>query len=248
MAARSLLNLMVLCWNEGVYLQNLIPQLLTVADKVVVVDGNSTDFTKDYILSIKDPRLEFYQREFDICAKQFDFALSKCTKNDTWVFNCTADELPTKWWFGNIRNILDTSDAMGIDRLFSLVFHLRGERTMSSEMGCELRIFRNDEHHKCFYTDYPHERLEGQFDGDCCREPNREFAFVHFKQADPSKIHIWKNDYVEKGVYSLWDINRRLDFPTIQLPEYINYEVNSDLRRYLGWYYMLKIFGNICQY
>ena len=55
------------------------------------------------------------------------------------------------------------------------------------------------------------------------------------EQADPKKIELWKSHYIEKGVYSLWDINRRLNIETVELPEFVEYEVNNELREYLKW-------------
>jgi len=230
---QSILVPLVLCWNELVYLKNLIPKLQKVSDKIVMLDGFSEDGTAKYYRDY--PGVDFYQREFDHCAAQFDYGLSKCPKNNTWVLNVTADELPTTWFFDNIRDMLANADKKNIDRIFTTVFHLRGEREMSNEIGGQLRLFRNDEHHKCKYVDYPHERLHGEFDGHCLKDYKREWAYVHFRQADPQKVNLWKTHYIEKGVYSLWDINRRLNFPTVSLPSFVKYTINDELRKYLKW-------------
>lgn len=235
MEERPLFVAIDLCWNERVYLQNQLPQLLKVCDKVIVVDDFSEDGTEKWIHRNYNPKIEFYQRHFDCCANQFDYALSKAPKDNTWVYCITADELPTTYFFNNVRRVLDNADSKNIDRIFMTVFHLRGEDEMSSEVGGQLRLFRNDKHHQCHYIDYPHERLHGEFDGHCISQPGQEFAFVHFRQADPKKVQDWKTVYIEKGVYSLWDINRRLNIPTISLPPYIKYSVNEELRKHLGW-------------
>ena len=232
MAERSLLVPIVLCWNELIYLKNLIPQLQQVSDHIIVLDGMSTDGTKEWA---KTTAVEFYQREFADCAHQFDYALQKAPKDNTWILNITGDELPTKWFFDNIRRILDEADKDNVDRVWMTVFHLRGERDMASEVGGQLRLFRNDTHHGCYYTDYPHERLEGRFDGHCTPQIDEKFSFVHFRQADPQKVHLWKTHYIEKGVYSLWDIKRRLNMATNSLPEFVTYKINNELRKHLGW-------------
>lgn len=226
---------MITCWNELPYLKNLIPQFCLVADEIHILDGNSTDGTKEWLDSLNDPNIHYYFREFDDCGTHFNYLLQKCPKDDTWVYNCTADELPTEYFFENIRDHLQASEAMGIDRLFTFAYHLRDEHTMSAELGCQLRIFRNDKVNNCIYCDSPHERLHGQFKGHCCSTPSDEFAYVHFKQADPKKIELWKTEYVEKGVYSLWDIQRRLAITTNPLPDYITYSINNELREYLKW-------------
>ena len=223
------------CWNELPYLKNQIPQLLTVFDKVHLVDDFSTDGTKEWIESINSPRIDFFQRKFDCCASQFDAVLQRADKDNTWVWCLTADELPTKYVFNNIRSIINDADKRNVDRIWSTVFHLRGEREIAEEIGGEIRLFKNDVAHKCIYTDFPHERLHGEFDGHCANQYNPAFAFVHFKQCDAEKIHIWKTDYVEKGVYSLWDVNRRLNYPTIALPDFIEYSISDELRSYLKW-------------
>ena len=226
---------MVLCWNELPYLKNMIPQLEEVFEEIVILDGYSTDGTKAWGENYKSPKCRFYQRQFDCCANQFDYALQKMSKDNTWVLNITADELPTTWLFENIREITNNAEAMSIDRIFMSAYHLRGEREISSEIGGQLRLFRNDIKHKCIYTDAPHERLHGKFSGHCMSQPDERFAYVHFRQADLKKVELWRTHYIEKGVYSLWDINRRLNIPTIKLPDFVKYKINDELREYLKW-------------
>lgn len=235
MGNKSLFAVTVTCHNDYIYLQNLIPQLLEVADKVVIVDDFSEDETKEYIESLNSPKIDFSQRRFDCCANQFDYVLQRAPKKDTWVLDITAIELPTLFFFRNIRGILNKMDENGVDRVWLSVFHLRGERTICQEIGGELRLFRNDPENNCYFTDGPHERLEGKFEGNCVPELCDGFAFVRFRQADKRKIQEWLTDYVEKGVYSLRDLKRRLDYPTTELPIFITYKVNDKLRKYLGW-------------
>lgn len=231
----SNLEVIMTSWNELPYLKCLLPQFLRVFHKVHIVDDFSTDGTVEWVKSLNDPRIDFTQRKFDTCAGQFDYILQRATKDNTWIWCATPDEFPTKYFFENIRKVTLEADAQDIDRIWTTVFHLRGERDVSAEVGGEIRLFRNDANHQCRYIDFPHERLDGKFDGHCSSELDKMFAFVHFKQADEKKIELWKTDYVEKGVYSAWDINRRLKFPSRALPEFIQYEITDDLRRFLGW-------------
>lgn len=226
------------CRNELPYLKNQIPQFLECFDKIHIIDDFSTDGTTEWIESLRSDKIDFFQRKFDQCSNQFDAVLQRCDKDNTWVWCATADELPTKHYFKNIRKCLASADEEKIDRIWSTVYHLRGEREMSSEIGDEIRLFRNDAHHGCYYCDYPHERLHGNFDGHCGHYKSEDgipLAFVHFKQCDPTKLHEWKTEYVEKGIYSLWDVNRRLNFPTVILPEIVEYKVSEDFRRFLKW-------------
>lgn len=222
-------------WNELPYLKNQIPQFLKVFDGIYIVDDFSTDGTLEWLANLKEPKIHVHQRKFDDCAHQFDSVLQKCPKDDTWVWCATPDELPTEWFLENIKSILKDADTKNIDRIWATVYHLRGEKEIANEIGGEIRLFRNDQHHKCIYTDYPHERLHGVFDGHCASQLDERLAFVHFKQADKEKLDIWKTDYVEKGVYRLWDINRRLNYPTIPLPQHITYKITDELRNYLKW-------------
>lgn len=231
----SKFTITVTCHNDYIYLQNLLPQLVEVTDKVVVVDDFSEDKTKEYVRELNSPKVDFYQRKFDCCANQFDYALQKCPKDDTWVMDLTAIELPTKFFFDNIRRLLDYFDSRKIDRVWATVYHLREERAICQEIGGELRLFRNDEHHECHFDGYPHEGLDGRFDGDCVPQVDERFAFVRFRQADKGKIHEWLTDYVEKGIYSLADLRRRLNYPTVELPMFVQYKINDKLRKHLGW-------------
>lgn len=235
MENRSLFAVMTTCCNSKIYLQNQVPQFLEVADKIVIVDDYSVDGTKEYIEGLDNPKIEFYQRHFDCCANQFDFALQKIPKGNVWVLNQTAIELPTTFFFENIRRVLDESDVKYVDRIWMSVFHLRGERTMCQETGGELRLFRNEVCNENKFSGYPHECIDGKFYGYGVFEVNPAFAFVRFRQADQKKINEWLTKYVEKEVYSLWDLKRRLNYPTVELPMFINYKVNDELRKYLGW-------------
>jgi len=66
-----------------------------VINEIVVVDDNSTDKTKDILMSLKNPELSinFHSRGLNSdFSAQRQFAISK-TKND-WVFWLDADEVP----------------------------------------------------------------------------------------------------------------------------------------------------------
>lgn len=215
------------------YVKSLIPQFLTVADKIVIVDDFSTDGTKEYIDSLKDSRIDFFQRKFTTCAEQFDAALQRCTKDDTWVWCATPDEVPTTYWFENIRRLLDEADAKGFDRIWCSVFHMRGLRESSNEVGREIRLFRNDVDNNVSYVGFPHEHLHGKFSGGHDQEQDGRFAICHFKQADKKKVAMWKTDYVEKLIYSAKDINRRLKHPTEALPFDIRYTITDELKDYI---------------
>lgn len=232
---RNSSKLAVICtnWNELVYLKNLIPQFQRVADEIHIVDDFSTDGSKEWIESLNDTRIDFFQRKFDTCPQQFDSVLKRCSKDNTWVWCATPDEVPTTYWFENIRTILEGADSKGIDRIWCSVFHMRGLRETSEEVGREIRLFRNDEKNKCEYVGFPHERLNGIFSGDHDENQDGRFAICHFKQADKSKVALWKTDYVEKLIYSAKDVSRRLKYNTVALPEDIRYEITDELKEYI---------------
>jgi hypothetical protein len=232
---KSLFLIIEPCCNELIYLQNQIPQFLKVADKIILVDDYSTDGTKEWVEGLNEPRIEFYQNTFECCAQQFDYALQKAPKGNVWIYNVTPVELPTDYFFDNIRDVLDDADRNEVDRIWMTVFHLRGERDICQEIGGELRLYKNRPESNCRYAGYPHECIEGQFEGHCVPEVDKQFAFVRFRQADKKKIEEWLTKYVEKGLYSLWDLNRRLNYPTTSLPIFIRYRINDELRRYLNW-------------
>jgi glycosyltransferase involved in cell wall biosynthesis len=229
----SKLEIILTSWNELPYVKEVLPRYLKVADRLIMVDDFSTDGTKEWVESLKDPRIDFYQRKFDTCPLQYQSALEHCSKNDTWIWACNPDEIPTDYWFANVRRLLEEGDELGVDRIWATVYHMRGLHEMSCEIGQEIRFFRNDEKYQVRYVGDPHERIDGRFKGNCSPNICEKFATIHFKQADKNKLEIWKHDYVEKLVYSAKDINRRLKYNTIPLPMGITYHISEELRNYL---------------
>jgi len=229
----SRLETILTSWNELVYMKCLLPQLLRVFDKVVIVDDFSTDGTVEYIKSLKDPKIDFFQRKFDTCGQQYNSALQRCTKDDTWVWTTTPDEIPTDIFFGILRTLTIEADKQNVDRIWCVVHHMRSLDTMSEEVGMEIRLFRNDVHHDVTYGGFPHEHLRGKFDGRADTHNDGRFGICHFKQADKNKVAQWKTDYVEKLIYSAKDINRRLKHRTVPLPSNIRYELTDELRSQL---------------
>jgi len=198
-----------------------------------MVDDFSTDGTKEWIESLKEPRIDLFQRKFDTIPKMYQAALERCSKDNTWIWAANPDEIPTNYWINNIRRLMDEADERGFDRIWSTIFHMRGLDCMSSEIGQEIRFYRNDVHHNVKYVGDPHERIDGTFDGKVEDLPSIDFATIHFKQADKKKLEIWKHDYVEKLVYSAKDINRRLKYYTHALPKGAEYKISEELKNYL---------------
>jgi glycosyltransferase involved in cell wall biosynthesis len=220
-------------WNELVYMKCVLPQLLKIADKIVIVDDSSNDGTVEWVKSLNDPRIDLFTRKFTTCAEQNDAALQRCTKDNTWVWCTSPDELPTQIFIDTVRTLLNEADKRNIDRIWAVVYHMRGLDTMSEEVGMEIKLFRNDEHHKCHYTGFPHERIDGVFDGTCEKADDGRFGICHMKQADKAKCTQWKTDYVEKLIYSAKDINRRLKYRTVSKPHDMAYYITDELKDYI---------------
>lgn len=220
-------------WNELVYMKSTLPQLLSVSDKVVIVDDFSTDGTVEYVRSLNNPNIELFSRKFDTCGQQFDSALQRCTKDDTWVWATSPDEVPTTYFLENVRRISQDADKANADRIWCLVRHMRSMDTISEEVGVEIKLFRNDVHHAVSYGGFPHEHLKGKFDGKDMTPDDGRFGVCHFKQADKNKVSQWKTDYVEKLIYSAKDINRRLKYRTIALPSDVSYNITKELENYI---------------
>jgi len=229
----SRLEVVMTSWNELVYLKCVLPQLLSISDKVVIVDDYSTDGTVEWVKSLNDPRIDLFHRKFDTCAEQFDAALQRCTKDNTWIWSTSPDELPTEVFIRNIRYLLWEADKTNVDRLWCVVYHMRDLDLISEEVGMEIKLFRNDEHHKCKYIGFPHERIDGVFDGTCDKPDDGRIGICHFKQADKAKIAQWKTDYVEKLIYSAKDINRRLKYRTVSKPYNMGYHITEELKNYI---------------
>ena len=106
--------------NEGLYLDGLLTQLVTMLDKnngedeIVIIDDYSDDEeTLDILSSWRNnwPVLEFYQRHLqkDFGAHK-NFGIEKCSKH--WIFQIDADETLAHALEDNVHSLLlDNSET-----------------------------------------------------------------------------------------------------------------------------------------
>lgn len=58
---------------------------------------------------------------------------------------------------------------------------------------------------------------------------------------DGTKVEETKTTYIEKGIYQIGDLNRRLEMDSTFLPTYIDYPLNNELRDYLCTNHMSRV-------
>lgn len=108
----------LLVYNERLYIPQIIDNLLSFCNELVIIDGGLTDGTIEYIVSLRDPRIKLYVwpqdapysegwREAD--RRTLAIHLSDCD----YIFTLDADELIDDR-IGNIINNLKNRKTIGI--------------------------------------------------------------------------------------------------------------------------------------
>lgn len=217
----------ILSHNELHYLENLIPQVANMVDRIVVVDDESTDGTLNYLASW--PMVEVIHRKFDLnFSNQRNTALERVNDGD-WVWRIDADEIPTSK-MRHIKSVIAHLDAIGIDRLQVPIYHLINFVMCKQEIGVEIRLFKKNP--TCSYQGNIHERITATFPGLLHRLPE-DFGLVHLKYMDTNKVHQLQTEYISKGLYKKDDVDRRLHLDAAFLPSSISFHCSEDLESYL---------------
>lgn len=212
----------ILCHNDRVYLENLLPQVASFADHIIVVDDCSTDFTRDYL--DRWPMVERIERKFDYdFAAQRNVALDAVAEGD-WVFRIDSDELPTERMISSLPDILGYFDSLGIDRIQVPIYHLLNFSMCKSEIGIELRLFKKNS--TCRYEGKTHEQMCATFPGLLYKLPEY-MGLVHFKYMDNRKVAELQTTYIEKGVYEASDVKRRMTDDAALLPHTVSFDAEN---------------------
>jgi glycosyltransferase involved in cell wall biosynthesis len=148
---RPTITAAIIALNEERNLPGLL-QRLAWADEVVVVDGGSTDATRD-IVRYHGYRLA--ERSFDTFARQRNHALDLATGD--WVLSIDADERPAAGLAQEIRTAIARGSADGYrvpirSRIFG-----RSVRRSGTQDDCPVRLFRRG---RAWWTGSVHEVLQ----------------------------------------------------------------------------------------
>lgn len=94
--------------NRVAYIKRNIPRVIDYVDRLVIVDGFSTDGTKEW-LEAYSPKIKVVQRQWDDSfARQYNRYLEEIT--DGWIFICDDDEMPTEALCKALRTIVDKAN------------------------------------------------------------------------------------------------------------------------------------------
>lgn len=101
------LSLAVITYNEEDNMVRLLNALKDIVDEIIIVDSFSTDKTKQ--VCTEDPKVKFFEKEFDGYGEQKNYALNLCTKD--WVLFLDADEVPDECLKKSIKKVIDSPDS-----------------------------------------------------------------------------------------------------------------------------------------
>lgn len=219
----------ILCHNDIIYLEHMIPKLQGVCDKIIVVDDMSTDGTDEYLKGITNLTHIKNKFEFDF-ATQRNISLNYVSLGD-WVIRIDSDELPTSPLLSGLRDVAEDLDSVNADRAFTKIYNLTSESKVKDEVGVELRLFKYVP--GCKWEDKTHERLTGSWPGMCAYLP-KEYGLVHFKFWDKNKVNETNRAYVDNGIYDKYHWEFRKNSADINLPSFVDYEISDSLKTYLN--------------
>ena len=219
----------ILCHNDKIYLENMIPKLLPAFDRIIIVDDMSTDGTDEYLKGI--PNLVHIKHKFE-----FDFATQRNVSLDhvslgDWVLRIDSDELPTTTLLSGLKEAVEDLESLDVDRAFTKIYNLTNESSIKDEVGIEIRLFKYVP--GCKWEDKTHERLTGTWPGICAYLPD-EYGLVHFKFWDKNKVNETNSVYVDNGIYDKYHWDCRKNSANINLPYFVDYEISKDLKTYLN--------------
>lgn len=142
-ASRKLsITVIILTFNEEMHIARCIENVLSFAERVVVVDSFSTDRTIDLARGLG---AEIHQRAFKNQADQFQWALDSIRLSSDWVMRLDADEYLEAALIAELRRRLETlpSEVSGINLKRKVIFRDRWIRWGGYYPTYLLRIWRN---------------------------------------------------------------------------------------------------------
>ncbi len=148
---RPTITAAIIALNEAKNLPGLLERLAWV-DEVVLVDGGSTDATREIAQRFG---CRLFERPFDSFSRQRNYAIDQATGD--WVLSIDADERPTPALIGEIRLAVGHTTATGFrvpirSRIFG-----RPIRRSGTQNDCPVRLFRRGQ---AWWTGQVHEVLQ----------------------------------------------------------------------------------------
>lgn len=218
----------ILCHNDLVYLENLIPQVERYVDKIIVVDDCSIDGTKEFLE--RRPMVHRIERKFDLnFSNQRNAALEE-VDNGEWAFRIDSDELPTTN-FKEIPHIVEYFESRNVNRFAMTIYHLVNTAMCKVQTGVELRLFKKNA--SCLYIKPFHELIHGDFGKEIQVILPDWFSLIHFKYADKNKLAFTKGFFVDNGLYDPKDLQQRIDSENTFTPPHLTYEMSDKFREYI---------------
>lgn len=211
-------------------MENLVPILKTMADRVVVVDDVSTDGTQEWLLGQKD--IDVIIRKFDNnFSNQRNIALENIDDGD-WVLRVDSDEIPSDWLVENAKDLVNYYESVKCNRTNMPIYHMVNFCMCKIEVGFEIRLFKKNS--SCVYKGKCHEIMHGEFGEDYSLLDLPQWGCItHWKYADKTKIDLTENHYIPNNLYDPEDWNRRKSSGASYLPPSITYSMKPSLVSHL---------------
>lgn len=180
--ARAALSLtvIILTFDEELHIERCIKNVISIADRVVVVDSFSTDGTVEIARSLG---AEVVQRRFKHQADQFQWALDALEIGTKWVLRLDADEYLEAALIQEMRQRLPTlsADVAAVRMKRKLIFRGKWIRHGGYYPNVLLRLWRtNAVEVQQLWMDEHVVLKEGEtviFDGDFCDHNLRDITW-----------------------------------------------------------------------
>lgn len=134
------ISAVIICTNEEKNIEECLKSV-SQADEIVVIDGGSTDKTREIALKYTD---KVYENKWEGYAKQRTFSLTKA--NNEWIFSLDADERCTPELMNEMRERLaaDSGKFAGYDMPRKSFFLGKWIKHAGWYPDRKMRLFRKD--------------------------------------------------------------------------------------------------------
>ncbi len=138
------LTVVILTFNEQQHLQRCLESIKGIANRIIIVDSQSTDQTKE--ISSKYSA-DFYVNPFVNQAAQFNWGLDNTNINSEWVMRLDADEVVTPELAAQLQQQLSNLPASTVGLTINRQIHFMGRWIKHGAIYPikTLRIWRNNQ-------------------------------------------------------------------------------------------------------